>query len=246
VTDDSGLPPPTSYPEEIERRLRMPLEQAILTQRTVRRVRPDPVDDVVLRRCLELAVEAPTGSNSQNWGFVVVRDHGVKAALGAQYRRAWTIYGGLGQRLRGSDPQVARILRSVQWQVEHFEEIPVLVVCCLRGGPHLPLVPMPSIAATSHYGSIYPAVQNLLLAARAIGLGASLITLPLWSSIHARRILHLPLTVDPCCVVPLGWPIGRYGRKPRRPVERVVHLDRWGQPLWETPPEETRAPTPPG
>jgi nitroreductase len=124
-------------------------------------------------------------------------------------------------------------MRSVQWQVDHFEDIPVLVVCCLRGGPHLPFVPMPAIAATSHYGSIYPAVQNLLLAARAVGLGASLITLPLWSTLQARRILGLPMTVDPCCVVPLGWPIGRYGRKSRRPVERLVHLDRWGRLLWE-------------
>jgi nitroreductase len=235
VTDDSEPRQPTADLEEVERRLRMPLEQAIATQRTVRRVRPDPVDDVVLRRCLELAVEAPTGSNSQNWSFLVVRDREVKHALAEQYRRAWRVYGGLGQRLRGSDPQTGRILRSVQWQVDHFEDIPVLVVCCLRGGPHLPFVPMPPIAATSHYGSIYPAVQNLLLAARAVGLGASLITLPLWSSLRARRILGLPVTVDPCCVVPLGWPIGRYGRKSRRPVEAVVHLDRWGQRLWEPP-----------
>ena len=233
MTDDSEPRQPTADPEEIERRLRMPLEQAVATQRAVRRVRSDPVDDVVLRRCLELAVEAPTGSNSQSWRFVVVRDREVKRALGEQYRRAWRVYGGLGRRLRGSDPQMARIMRSVQWQVDHFEDIPVLVVCCLRGGPHLPFVPVPSIAATSHYGSIYPAVQNLLLAARAVGLGASLITLPLWSSLQARRILRLPVSVDPCCVVPLGWPIGRYGRKPRRPVESLVHLDRWGQRLWE-------------
>jgi nitroreductase len=231
MTDDSEPRTPTADPEEIERRLQMPLELAMATQRAVRRVRPDPVDDAVLRRILQLAVEAPTGSNSQNWGFVVIRDRDVKAAFGAQYRRAWRIYGGLGQRLRGSDPQTARILRSVQWQVDHFEEIPVLVVCCLRGGPHLPLVPMPSIATSSHYGSIYPAVQNLLLAARAAGLGASLITLPLWSSFQARRILHMPLTVDPCCMVPLGWPIGRYGRKTRS-LDNLVHLDRWGQRLW--------------
>jgi nitroreductase len=233
--DESGPRTPTADPAEIERRLQMPLELAMATQRAVRRVLPDPVDDAVLRRCLELAVEAPTGSNSQNWAFVVVRDREVKAAFGAQYRRAWRIYGGLGERLRGGDPQTVRIMRSVQWQVDHFEEIPVLVVCCLRGGPHLPLVPMPPVAASSHYGSIYPAVQNLLLAARAVGLGASLITLPLWSTMQARRILHMPLTVDPVCMVPIGWPIGRYGRKPR-PVEGVVHFDRWGRRPWSSAP----------
>ncbi|MGH7747236.1 MAG: nitroreductase family protein [Candidatus Dormibacteria bacterium] len=236
--DESGPRTPTADPEEVERRLRMPLELAMATQLTVRRVLPDPVDDAVLRRCLQLAIEAPNGSNLQNWAFVVVRDRDAKAAFAAQYRRAWSLYGGLGRRLRGSDPATARIMRSVQWQVDHFEEIPVLVVPCMRGGPRLPLVPMPAIVDTSYYGSIYPAVQNLLLAARAVGLGASLITLPLWSSIQARRILHLPLTVDPVCMVPMGWPIGRYGRKSRRALERVVHLDRWGQHPWEAPTPE--------
>jgi nitroreductase len=225
--DESGPRTPTADPDEIGRRLRMPLDLAMATQRTVRRVLPDPVDDAVLRRCLELAIEAPTGSNLQNWAFVVVRDRERKAAFAAQYRRAWALYGGIGRRLRGSDPATARILRSVQWQVDHFEDIPVLVVPCMRGG-RIPLAPMPSIVDTSYYGSIYPAVQNLLLAARAVGLGASLITLPLWSSIQARRILHLPLTVDPICMVPMGWPIGRYGRKQRRGIDHLVHLDAWG------------------
>ena len=225
--DESGPRTPTTDPDEVERRLQMPLELALATQRTVRRVRPDPVDDAVVRRCISLAIEAPTGSNLQNWAFIVVRDQAAKAAFAAQYRRAWTLYGGIGRRLRGSDPATARILKSVQWQVDHFEEIPVLVVPCMRGGMRVPVVPVPSIVDSSHYGSIYPAVQNLLLAARAVGLGASLITLPLWSSIVARRVLHLPLTVDPICMVPMGWPIGRYGRKSRRSVDDVLHLERW-------------------
>jgi nitroreductase len=128
--------------------------------------------------------------------------------------------------------QMNRILDSVQWQVDHFEEIPVLVVCCLRVGyGRVPFVPNPPIVNSSHYGSIYPSVQNLLLAARAVGLGASLITLPLWSTTVARRVLGLPLSVDPCCMVTLGWPRGRYGRKARKSVESVVHLDRYGNRL---------------
>ena len=87
---------------------------------------------------------------------------------------------------------------------------------------------MLAMASTGHYGSIYPSVQNLLPAARAVGLGASLITLPLWSVTVARRILGLPLAVEPCCVVALGWPRGRYGTKPRKPVVEVIHLERFG------------------
>ncbi len=113
-------------------------------------------------------------------------------------------------------------------QVEHFSEIPVLVVPCLRGGTRVPYVPTPFVGETSYFGSIYPSVQNLLLAARAMGLGASLITMPLWNVTSARRILGLPLSVTPICVVPLGWPRGRYGPTTRRPVEDVVHFDTYG------------------
>jgi nitroreductase len=227
--DDSLVP--TDDPSEVEARLGMPLAEAMFTQRAVRRVQPIPIDDRVVLRCLELALEAPTGSNGQNWEFVVVKDRAIKASLAAQYRRAWRIYGGLGRRIK-PDEQAAKILKSVQWQVDHFEEIPVVVVCCLRGGARVPLVPEPPIAASSHYGSIYPSAQNLLLAARSIGLGGTLITLPLWSNTVARRILRLPLTVQPCCIVTLGWPRGRYGRKARKPVGTVVHLDQYGRQPW--------------
>lgn len=121
----------------------------------------------------------------------------------------------------------------MQWQVEHFSDLPVLVVACLRGGK-VPYLPMPAIAESSYYGSIYPSVQNLLLAARAVGLGASLITLPLWSVTASRSILGLPLTVQPCCIVPLGWPSGRYGPTSRKPIGTVVHLDRYGNQPWRT------------
>jgi nitroreductase len=212
----------------------MPLEHAMRTQRAVRKVLPDPVDDEIVLRCIELALHAPTGSNGQNWQFVVVRDHQTKARLRAQYARAWRIYGGVGQRVVSRSPDaeaMGKVLRAVQWQVEHFVEIPVIVVACLRGG-RAPFVPLPPLADSSYYGSIYPSVQNLLLAARAMGLGASLITLPLWSTTVARRLLGLPISVQPCCAVPLGWPRGRYGPTTRKPVGDVVHLDRYGNQPW--------------
>src|SRR6185436_12835836 len=101
------------------------------------------------------------------------RDPAVKRRLGQLNRRAWNLYGGLGRRMYKDNPAQMRILNAVQWQADHFDEIPVIVVACLRG----PRSPFPSIAASSYYGSIYPSVQNLLLAARAAGLGAALITL---------------------------------------------------------------------
>jgi nitroreductase len=204
--------------------LSMPLEEAMRTQRAIRRLKADPVDDALVLRLIELALKAPTGRNAQNWEFVIVKDRRVKARLARLYRIAWGVYGRLGRRLMARDPQMQRLLDAVQWQVDHFEDIPVLVVACLRG-----LRPLwPPLAVTSYYGSIYPSVQNLLLAALAAGLGAVLITLPLWSTWLARRALGLPWRVTPCAVVALGWPIGSYGPTRRRPVGDVVHLDRYG------------------
>jgi nitroreductase len=204
--------------------LRMPLEEAMETQRAIRRLKPDPLEDALILRLLELALKAPTGSNAQNWEFVVVRDPAVKRRLARRNRQAWRLYGGIGRRLARTDPKMLRLLDAVQWQADHFEEIPLIVVACLRGLR----VPFPPLFAASYYGSIFPSVQNLLLAARAAGLGAALITLPLWSTISVRRILGLPWNVTPCAVVPLGWPIGRYGPTTRKPVGDVVSLDRYG------------------
>lgn len=208
--------------------LTMPLEEAMRTQRAIRRLKNDPVDEVLVRRLIELALKAPTGSNAQNWEFIVVRDPEVKAKLARQNRRAWRVYGGLGRHMVRDDPRMQKVLAAVQWQADHFEEIPVLVIACLKG----PRAYFPPVAASSYFGSIYPSVQNLLLGARAAGLGAALITLPLWSTFVARRILGCPWSVLPCAVIPLGWPRGRYGPTTRRPVEEVVSIDRYGNRAW--------------
>jgi nitroreductase len=234
MTDASAHATPGPSLADVESGLDMPLQEAMLTQRAVRRLLPDPVDDAIVLRCIELALRAPTGSNGQNWEFVVVKDRSAKERLGRLYRQGWLVYGRASKRAaeRRDDETLRRVTRAVDWQVEHFAEVPVLVVACLRGS-RVPLVPAPPVAESSFYGSIYPSVQNLLLAARAMGLGASLVTLPLWSTTMARTILDLPLSVTPCCVVPLGWPQGRYGPTSRKPVGDVVHLDRYGRQPWK-------------
>ena len=224
--------PPTDDPDEIERRLEaMSLRYAIDTQRSIRRVTSAPVSDYLITRLIELSLQAPTGSFGQNWHFVVVRDQKSKQALGDQYKRAWKLYGSIGHKLADRSPnpaQMNKILKSVEWQIDNFASIPALIVACLEGGHgRVPFVPSPPIANSGHYGSIYPSVQNLLLGARAVGLGASLITLPLWSQMYARRLLGLPITVEPCAIVAVGWPIGHYGNKPRKPVQDVVHFERF-------------------
>jgi len=210
--------------DEVANGLRMPLVEAMETQRAIRRLLPDPVDDDTVLTLLRLAVKAPTGGNQQDWAFVVVRDPAVKHQLARLNRQAWSVYKRREVRRARRDLSVGRIMGAVQWQADHFEEVPVIIVPCMRG----PYLPVPRVAASSYYGSIFPAVQNLLLAARALGLGATLTTLPVWSVSLTRRTLGLPRGVTPVAAIPLGWPRGRYGPTTRQPVERVTHLDRYG------------------
>ena len=195
------------------------------TQRAIRRLKPDPVDDALVLHLIELALKAPTGSNAQSWEFVVVRDRAVKERLGdAQPPGVDPLRGprapALPQRPADAAHHGRRAVAGRPLRRDPGARRP------LPAGHH-PAAPARS-PSSSLYGSIYPSVQNLLLAARAAGLGAALITLPLWSTWLARRALGLPWNVTPCAVIPLGWPRGRYGPTTRRPVGDVVHLDRYG------------------
>ena len=202
----------------------MPLDEAMQTQRAIRRLKPDPVEDELVLRLIELALRAPTGSNAQSWEFIIVRDAQVKAGLARCNRQLWRLYGRIGQWRTREDPKRRKILDAVQWQADHFEDVPVIVVPCLKGH----YFPFLHITTATYFGSIFPAVQNLLLAARAVNLGAALTTIPLWNLVAVRRILGLPWRVTPCAVIPLGWPLGRYGPTTRKPVHEVVSFDRFG------------------
>src|SRR6476469_3415247 len=104
---------------DVEAGLDMPLQEAMLTQRAVRRLLPDPVDDAIVLKCIELSLRAPTGSNGQNWEFVVVKDQKVKEQLAARYRESWSMYGPVWRRAAGGDESMLKIMRAVQWQVDH-------------------------------------------------------------------------------------------------------------------------------
>ena len=136
---------------------------------------------------------------------MVVKDRRVKEKLAKHYRQAWSVAlatqyrpwttgSGLRRHLAANDEPMTKLLRAVQWQVDHSAAIPVQVVPCLGGGARagrVPYLPSPHVLASGVAGSIHPSVQNLLLAARAMGLGAGLVTLPLWSVTSARKILGL-------------------------------------------------------
>src|SRR5882757_5271856 len=121
----NGVVPTTA---EALARLDMPLLDAMMTQRALRRLFSDPVDDAVVLKCIELALRAPTGNNGQNWEFIVVKDGRVKEKLARRYRQAWKLqYGVVVRRILARDESMAKTVRAIQWQVDHFTEIPVLV-----------------------------------------------------------------------------------------------------------------------
>jgi len=204
---------------------RMPLGEAMSTQRTIRRLKTDPVDDEVVLRLIDLALRAPTASNAQAWEFIVVRDPKIKKSLARLNRQVWRLYAWIGRLATRRNAKRRRMLSAVQWQADHFEEAPVIIVACMKGS----YIPFLHISTASYFGSIFPAIQNLLLAARAADLGAALTTIPLWNLIALRRILGLPWNITPCAVIPLGWPLGRYGPTTRKPVHQVVSFERFGK-----------------
>jgi nitroreductase len=227
--------PPTRDPAEIEARLRMPMADAMQTQRAVRRlITTEPVDHDVLLRVLELSLKAPTSSNTQDWTYVVVEDPEQKARIGTVYRRLYRMFNPIVVRQAKGDEQELRNMAPGQWQAEHFAELPVLVIPCYRKNTNHRPTGWPQIRVSSFYGSVYPAVQNLLLACRAVGLGASLQTLPIWWIPSIRKILGLPRAVQPVCIIPIGWAAGRYGPTQRAAIGDVVHLDRYGRQPFAT------------
>jgi nitroreductase len=203
------------------------LFDAIFTARSMRRLKPDPVPDELIRKVLEAGLCAPSGGDVQNWRFIVVKDPETKRQLQIRYKRALD---DVIQRYRSNPPppgkteeQKARMLAAVEYLTEHFHEAPVLIVCCLVDdfARKLGLEKMSG-------ASIYPAVQNILLAARALGLGATLTTRHLIYEKEVDRILGLPPNAETFAIIPIGYPMGRFGPVSREPVEKVAFIDRWG------------------
>jgi nitroreductase len=194
---------------------------AIHHTRAMRRLKPDPVPDDVLMKLIDAANQGPTGSNKQNARWIVVRDPAQKQKLADLNRTAVNAYVGNPDDIA---PDMRGIVNAVMWQRDHFHEIPALLIPCLEFDEP----PTGTWAAGAGAGgSIWPAVQNLLLAARALGLGAALTTLGLSDRPAAKAVLGLPDTVEPFAIIPVGYPTGNFGPVTRRPLEEIVHYDRW-------------------
>lgn len=200
----------------------MDVFEAMNSTRAMRRLdasRDVSKDD--LRAILEAAGRAANGGNRQPLRWIVVRDPKLRRALGDLYRDVSRDLAGAEATLPPASDRSpeARMLRSMEHLVEHFGDAPVLILACASGE-------LGRVEA-----SVYPAVQNLMLAARARGLGTTLTIRLRGRQDAVRALLGIPEDVHVFAAIPLGYPLGRWGRAPRRPVDEVAYGDRWGEPF---------------
>lgn len=199
------------------------------TMRAMRRLKPDPVPDAMLRQVLDAAVCAPSGQNLQRWAFLVVDDPAGKRYFGERYD--YWMRNRFADVLATVDwtSREGRLVKAAMHLSEHMHEVPLLLFCCgVRDWPFaVPPAQRIGLAPPS-YGSIYPAVQNVLLACRALGLGASLTTMHQMFEPEMHEFFGIPDTHGVVAVIPIGFPVGRFGPVAREPAASKTHYGRWG------------------
>ncbi|MCP3986216.1 MAG: oxidoreductase [bacterium] len=212
----------------------MELYEAMKTLRAVRRLRPDPIPDDVIRRILEAATWAPTGGNVQPWRMLLVRDREKKAQLGSLYAERWSTYCEGHRALLADAPdairqKTERMIAAGDYLAEHFVDTPAVAIPCFN--PEIMAITDAALDRISVVGgaSVYPAVQNLLLACRNEGLGCVLTTLLCEVEPVVRDLLGIPEPWCTAAAIPIGYPVlGGHGPISRRPVEKMVFADAWG------------------
>jgi nitroreductase len=193
----------------------------VSTLRAMRRLKPDPVPDDLIWKILHTATLAPSGGNTQSWSFVVVKDAETKRRIGEWYLDGWEqSYGPRRDGMR-ADPAMSKTFSSANHLANNIASVPVLIFAAM---------PTADLKAGGYIAgaSIYPAVQNLMLAARALGLGTTLTTLHKYHETEVRELLGMPDDVRTVAMIPVGWPKGTFATPQRRPVEDVVHWGAWG------------------
>jgi len=229
-----------------------PILEVMRTMRAMRRLSGEPVPDALLEQLVEAATWGPSGSNAQAYEFIVVTDREQMARLAPLWRRCLDAYlGSIATVTPETMDQGAydRLVAAVRHQAEHFEDTPAVIVPCYsyarvlrrvrpravltglrRLGPRNTLelaLRGARVSAIGEASSVYPGVQNLLLTARALGLGANLTNWHLFLEREFKAVLGVPRGVNTYALIPVGWPLGRFGPVRRRPAAEAIRRDRW-------------------
>ena len=218
----------------------IPLLEGIATTRAIRRFRPDPIPEADLATMFWHASRAPSGSNRQPFRFLVLRDgpraREARKVLGEAFRAEWATKRAADGYDAGSGIETgsrkARMANAMQQFVDRFEDIPVVVLACHE--PYRPLTPFDG-------ANVYPACQNLLLAARALGYGGVMTMWHVLVEDKLRAVLDIPPNTFIAATLALGRPEGSQGPVRRRPLGEIVYEDGWAEPApWAVDPEGTR------
>ena len=209
--------------------MKMPVIDAIRTLRSMRRLKPDSVESHKIHLILEAAGKAPSGGNSQPWEFIVITDPSVKKQL-----RDLTVQGleiCAKSNLRIPKDAVAEFLQPtnpVAWMAQNTDKVSVLIMACLNTKRARRLTDEWAwLEEQANWASVFPAVQNLLLAARALGLGTAVSIFPLFPLEKLKQLLKLPDYVKPGILVYVGYPATRFSEPKRLPIETLIHTNGW-------------------
>jgi nitroreductase len=206
-------------------------DELLTTTRSVRR-RLDlsrPVSHDLIRECIQVAVQAPTGSNRQQWQWLVVTDPETKRFIGERYRDSWYAYAAAGRPAYAEDDprhaQLPRVVRSARYLADHMAEVPVMVIPCIEGR----VDGQDNLAIAGLYGSIVPAAWSFMLAARVRGLGSAYTTLHLRYEREVAERLGVPYaTYTQAALLPVAYFTGETFRPAERvPLDSIVHWERW-------------------
>ena len=197
----------------------MPLGEAMFSLRAIRRFKPDPIPDADVRDIMESAIRAPNGGNTQPWHFVVIKDPQIRAKFAPLFREAWWAKRN-EEGIRGPEdiPPGKGMRRSAMRLADEIGQAPVIVLVCATA------------KGAGAMGSVIPAVQNMLLAARSLGIGGTITTLHPKVLERVHQLLVIPDSVQVVYCVPLGYPRGAFGPVIRKPLAEVCSLDRWDGP----------------
>jgi nitroreductase len=201
------------------------------TCRSMRRLKPDPVPEELIYKIIEAGIQAPSGGGVQAWRFVVVTDPEIKGKIAAIYQRGWSI---AEKQYLEAGAALDKNMQAAAYLSAHLAEAPVHLFACLRARKiHLKRLASPNAVNFARLmgGSIYPAVQNMLLACRAFGLGATLTSVTSQYDDEIRPILGLPDFLSTYALIPIGYPMGKFGPVTRVPVEQVTWHNQYGTPF---------------
>ena len=231
------IDPTTDAPTDIG------LFEAMYSARSLRHFKPDPVPEALITRVIDAAIRASSGGNTQHWYFIVVRDAEKRRQLGALYRKASdhakAIYAARPKPDHLTEEQYGQFLANSGFLWDHMADAPVILVPCLikREPPDRASLPGPVQARYADHlanvqrisgSSIYPAIQNIILACRALGLGTVITTNHILYEDEVKAVLSMPDTAATFALMPIGYPTRKYGPLTRKPVAEIAFADRWG------------------